>query len=288
MQFAFRLSSYLPLWLLHVVGAVLGCLVYALSPTYRGRFRENTNQAGINWRGRLGAVAAAGKLVAELPWIWLRPRTVVEARVTWLGADLIHQAAQQGRGIIFLTPHLGCFEVASLSYAARFGVNGREIVVLYRPSRHGWLEAILHQVRHRPGMRPVPTNMVGVRQLLKTLRGGGTVGLLPDQVPADGLGVWAPFFGRPAYTMTLAMRLARQTGAAVLFVRSERLSFARGYEVTVSPVDTLSEDDPVLQATALNRQLEQLILQRPDQYLWSYARYKAPRAAAAPDGGEGQ
>lgn len=286
MRFAFQLSSHLPLWLLHGLGTVLGWLIYLASPVYRQRFNENTRQAGLSWVARFGAVAAAGKLVTELPWVWLRPPSQVQAQVQWDGAEHVERAMQEGRGIIFLTPHIGCFEVTPQSYAARFGVKGPEIVVLYRPSRFAWLERVLHQVRHAPGMRPVPTTLAGVRQLLKALRSGGAVGLLPDQVPGQDMGVWAPFFGRPAYTMTLAIRLARQTRAVVLIARSERLSFGRGFRVHVAPPVLLGEGDDVAAATLLNQQLESSIRQRPDQYLWAYARYKQPRAAAPQDAGK--
>ena len=111
------------------------------------------------------------------------------------------------------------------------------------------------------------------------MRKGETVGLLPDQVPPQGLGVWAPFFGQPAYTMTLAARLAQQTGAAVMLAWGERLPWGRGYVVHFEPlIESLGPPDDLAQsATVINRAMEQLIMRCPQQYLWGYHRYKQPR-----------
>jgi len=127
----------------------------------------------------------------------------------------------------------------------------------------------------------VPTTLAGVRQMIKALRRGEAVGLLPDQVPPDGQGVWSPVFGRDAYTMTLAVRLAQQTGAAVVLARCERLPWGRGFVTRFEPLSApLDErlEDAVLQ---INQAMEHLIRQCPEQYLWGYARYKQPRAEAA-------
>jgi KDO2-lipid IV(A) lauroyltransferase len=167
--------------------------------------------------------------------------------------------------------------------AERFGAR-QPMTVLYRPARQRWLRELEETARARPGMATAPANLAGVRQMIRALRRGETVGLLPDQVPPDTQGVWAPFFGQPAYTMTLAARLAQQTGAAVLLLWCERLAPPDGYVLRVSalpqPLPTEAESDEALQvacATAINRAMEALILQNPAQYLWPYQRYKQPR-----------
>ena len=123
--------------------------------------------------------------------------------------------------------------------------------------------------------------MAGVKQLIKALKSGQCVGLLPDQVPPEGLGVWAPFFDKPAYTMTLSARLALQTGAVVLVAWGERLSWGRGYVVHVSPLALVLSKDMGVAAAQINRAMELLILQKPQQYLWGYARYKKPKGMGA-------
>jgi KDO2-lipid IV(A) lauroyltransferase len=120
--------------------------------------------------------------------------------------------------------------------------------------------------------------------MMRALRRGEAVGLLPDQVPPEDMGVWAPFFGKPAYTMTLAGRLAQQTGASVLLAWGERLPRGRGYVVRFSAFDEPLPESLEAQAesaAAINRAMERLILQRPQQYLWGYDRYKAPRRTNA-------
>lgn len=268
----FRLLSWLPLWLLHGIGWGLGWLVFVVSPTYRRRFFANLEQAGMAWRQGRGAVGQTGLLVAELPRLWFGP----PATVIWDGAQYIEQAVAQGRGIVFLTPHLGSFEVTAQAYAARFGAR-QPITVLFRPSRQPRLRALVATARQRPGLQTAPTTLAGVKQLIKSLRLGQCVGLLPDQVPPSGLGVWAPFFGREAYTMTLSARLAQQTGAIVLVAWGERLPWGRGYTVHVQPLGMELPHDPLAAATAINQAMERVIAICPQQYLWGYARYKQPR-----------
>jgi KDO2-lipid IV(A) lauroyltransferase len=114
------------------------------------------------------------------------------------------------------------------------------------------------------------------------LKAGQAVGLLPDQVPPRGLGVWAPFFGRDAYTMTLSARLAQQTGAQVLLAWGERLPRGRGYVIHVRPLDGPLATDAAVAAAQINTAMQRLVLECPQQYLWGYARYKAPREDVTP------
>ncbi|PKO61823.1 MAG: lipid A biosynthesis acyltransferase [Betaproteobacteria bacterium HGW-Betaproteobacteria-18] len=269
----FKLLSAWPLWLLHGLGATLGWLVFVVSPAYRKRFLANAHLAGLVWQQWLGAVGSAGKLVAELPRLWLgRPVPVL-----WDGADLVEAALAQGHGVVFLTPHLGCFEIAAQAYAQRFGQTDKPMTVLFRPPRQAWLRALVSESRQRPGLLTAPTTLSGVKQLIKALKNGESVGLLPDQVPPQGMGVMAPFFGHEAYTMTLSVRLAQQTGACVLLAWGERLSWGRGYRVHVQHLSEMLPAVLLDAATAVNHAMELLVLQCPQQYLWGYARYKRPR-----------
>lgn len=269
----FRLLSHGPLVALHALGWVLGWVAFLTSGVYRRRFLANARLAGVGWRGWARAVGESGRLVAELPRLWLgKP-----VSVRWDGAALIEEALQQRRGIIFLTPHLGCFEVTAQAYAERFAGSGKPITVLFRPPRKAWLRQVVAASRQRPGLATAPTTLAGVKQLIKALKAGEVVGLLPDQVPPEGLGVWAPFFGQPAYTMTLSARLAQQTGATVLLAWGERLGWGRGYTVHIRPLNETLSDDKGIAATQINGAMEQLIQQQPGQYLWGYARYKQPR-----------
>ena len=273
---------------LHGVGAAMGWCAYACSPSYRQRVRENAALAGIGSAPRRAAIAHAGRLVAELPRLWLRPAgSALLPAVQWQGAELIDSALAAGRGLVMLTPHLGAFEVIAQAYAERFGAR-QPMTALYRPARQPWLRALESTARNRPGLLTAPASLAGVRQMIRALRQGQTVGLLPDQVPPEGLGVWAPFFGRPAYTMTLASRLALQTGAELLLTLCERLPHGAGWRIHVHalpeplPKATASGRDDMAHQTecaaVINRAMEFLIRRCPEQYLWGYHRYKAPRA----------
>jgi KDO2-lipid IV(A) lauroyltransferase len=257
------------------MGWVLGWIAFLGSADYRHRFLENVALAGVGRASWLAAVGEAGRLIAELPRLWLGN----PVPVFWDGAEHVEAALAQTKGIVFLTPHLGCFEITAQAYAARYGVQGQPMTVLFRPPRKAWLLEVVMQSRHRPGLATASTTLAGVKQIIKALKTGQCVGLLPDQVPPEGLGVWAPFFGKPAYTMTLSARLALQTGAVVVAAWGERLSWGRGYVVHVAPLPLALSTDMTEAAAQINRAMEELILQKPQQYLWGYARYKKPKGS---------
>lgn len=273
MVFVFRFLSRLPLNWLHRIGWVCGWLVYGMSATYRSRLRSHALAAKVGSAGVRASVAAAGEMVMELPRLWAGPPVPIQ----WDGAELVEAAVQGGRGVVFLTPHLGSFEVTAQAYAERFGVHDAPMTVLYRPARQKWLRSIIEASRRRPGLATAPASLAGVKQLIKALRAGQCVGLLPDQVPPAGQGVWVPFFGQPAYTMTLAARLAQQTGAQVVLAWGERLPSGAGFRVCVRPFDGELSADLAEATRQINEAMEQVILALPGQYLWGYARYKQPR-----------
>jgi KDO2-lipid IV(A) lauroyltransferase len=279
MVFILRMLARLPLSWLHGAGAALGWLVYQVSPSYAARLRENLFASGVcsgdaQRRELLRAsIVEAGKGIAELITVWFAPDdVVVKLAVACEGWSVVEDARARGEGIIFMTPHLGCFEMASLYIVQRLPMT-----VMYRPPKLAWLEPVMIAGRNRWQATAVPANLRGVRTFYRTLQQGGFVGLLPDQAPGAGEGVWADFFGRPAYTMTLAVRLQQATGAAVIMVFAERLPGGRGYHLHFEELPTAQFDE-----AALNRAVEAQVRRRPQQYLWSYNRYKVPAGADAP------
>jgi KDO2-lipid IV(A) lauroyltransferase len=218
------------------------------------------------------AIAEAGKGAIETIAVWFGSDERVARLVACDDWALAEAAQRAGRGIILLTPHLGCFEIAGL-YAAQH----LAITVLYRPPKMRWLEPLMIAGRRRWRASLAPANLAGVRALYRALRRGETVGLLPDQAPGVGEGVWADFFGRPAYTMTLVRRLQAATGAAVIMVFAERLPRGAGYRMHLETVPTDGLDE-----TALNAAVERMVRRCPTQYLWSYNRYKVPAGAGQP------
>lgn len=277
----FRLLALLPLSLMQRAGAALGWLVWLASPRYRLRLESQARAAGFTPDQYRPAVAAMGTMVAELPWLWMRgPHESVLPHVGWDHAEVFEAALAQGRGVIVAAPHLGCWEIVAQAMGERFGTAQDPMVALFRPPRKTWLAPLVARSRDRAGLRMVPTNLSGVRTLLRVLRQGGAIGILPDQVPPLGQGVWAPFFGRPAYTMTLIGRLAQQSGAPVIMVWCARVRATPRYRIRFERLDAPAlydaQSTPEEATAALNAGMEALIRQNPGQYLWSYARYKQP------------
>ncbi len=269
----------MPLAWLHRLGAALGWLVYWASPTYANRLRENLFASGIGAdekeRATLlrEAIAETGKGAAELLAVWFGPyesvaRMVVESE----GWEAVEAARRRGKGIIILTPHLGCFEMVGLYVGERLPMT-----VLYRPPRKRWLEPYMNAGRSRVRSQLAPATLRGVRMLYRALSRGEAVGLLPDQAPGEGEGVWADFFGRPAYTMTLLRRLQAASGAALIMTIARRLPHGRGYRLHARALPTEAFDE-----AALNRAVEEEVRRCPAQYLWAYNRYKVPAGAEPP------
>jgi Kdo2-lipid IVA lauroyltransferase/acyltransferase len=262
-------------------------MVYRVSPRYRHYFRANLRAAGYADDALLRrAIAEAGKGLLELPAIWLRPHKAVAGLVVQVTDwDLVEAALARRRGIVFLTPHLGCFEITAQYYAYRAPANA-PLTVLYRPPKKKAVEPLLLAGRDRPNLRVASANLGGVRILRRALKRGEAIGILPDQAPGVGEGEWAEFFGRPAYTMTLAGRLAEASGAQVILAYAERLPQGRGYHLQLSAMPApLAGESP---ARTLNRALEGLIRSCPSQYGWGYNRYKVPAGASSPGRREAQ
>ena len=264
----------LPLSLLHALGTVLGWTVYGISPTYRRRLRENLEQAGYRDAGtRRAAIAHAGRMLTETPAMWLRPQERVAALVREVhGLDVAFAERENGKALLFLTPHMGCFEIA-----AQYASHRVPITVLYRAPKMRWLEPLMREGRGRGSVRLVPTNYRGVREMFTALKRGEAVGFLPDQVPGAGEGEWAEFFGRLAYTGVLAPKLAQRANVACFLVFAKRLPHGTGYALLIRPLpQPRPGESPV---RSLNRALEDLVRECPEQYLWGYNRYKTPAGA---------
>jgi Kdo2-lipid IVA lauroyltransferase/acyltransferase len=278
MNFLFRILSRCPLWLLHVLGSGVGWLSYGLSADYRARFKAHSQRARITPKAQREAIQQAGRMVMELPALWLQNADQpLTSRVRIVGVEHVKVAHEKAQGMVFLTPHLGCFEICAQAYAHQLSAQFSPVTVLFRPARQAWLRKLMSHARERPGLKTAPASLKGVRDMIRALRKGEAIGLLPDQVPPEGMGVWAPFFGQSAYTMTLATRLIQQTGAQPLLIWGERLPRGAGFVVRIEPLLTALPPNPEAAAQVINQAMEGLILKCPQQYLWGYHRYKNPK-----------
>ena len=286
MDILLKLFSLLPLSLLHRLGAFLGWCAFWLGPTYRRKLRGNLRQARLDEDLIMPRAARhSGMLAMEIPWVWKRGNEEVVRHVT---ADeeaprLVAEAVAEGKSLIFMTPHVGCYEASPIwVYETCLKPLGKQLTVLYREPKQAFVRKTVANGRLREGMDPAPADLSGVRRIIKAMRSGGALGCLPDQVPGRGEGVWATFFGRPAFTMTFPMKMARQFDAALFIVWTVRHP-AKGWTVHVRRWELPEKTGSILDdVEAMNRQIEAAILEAPEQYIWNYNRYKCPKGCTPP------
>ena len=262
MTFLFWLFSRLPLSALQALGGWLGALAAKVPGRYHDRLIANFRHAYPDATPAMlkEAGRSAGRMVFEMPYFWVRKNGATVAPDLFdVCRATIERALADGRGLIFLTPHLGCFEVLPQAYAREHPVTS-----LFKPPRKESLRGWIETMRAGPNMSMAPADPRGVRMLVRALKRGEAIGILPDQTPTGGEGVWAPFFGKPAYTMTLVHRLHRLTGAHVVALFAERLPRGGGYRLHVHDIGDLPED-ATQAATRINAAIEQLIAVAPTQ-----------------------
>lgn len=281
------LASRLPLGVLQRLGILMGRVAYWCAPRFAARLRTNLENSGIpqtyqESRDLVKQTAGhTGMGGLELFIAWGRETdTVVSLVKRCQGWEAVAEAEAAGCGLIFVTPHLGNYDIAGRYLAHRLA---RPLTAMYRPPKLAWLEPLMNAGRARGNARTAPANAAGVRLVMKALKSHESTMILPDQAPGQGDGVWADFFGRPAYTMTLIPRLAQMDNVKVFFFYGRRLGIGEGFEVIFTPLTEPFTGDKATDAGILNRAVEGLIRQSPEQYLWSYNRYKVPRGVQPPE-----
>lgn len=285
-----RALALLPLSWLHRIGAIGGQAAYRCSRKMRERLLENVRGAriaaaneGDDVRFARACAGELGKAVAEILPLWFGRAAdmmvMIRLDPSW---DAVQPLLRAGKGVIFLTPHLGGFEVAGQFLAYHMAVT-----IMYRQPRIAWLDPVLRYARAQGKAQLTTADTRGVRASLKALKRGEAIGLLPDQVPAQGHGVIANFFGRPAYTTTLIGKLQQASGAPIVVLCMRRLPDAAGFDLTFHQLTQPLPTNDAEAAQELNAFLERIIRRCPKQYLWSYNRFKSPASAppqAARDG----
>lgn len=216
-----------------------------------------------------------GKLAFEVDYLWHLDTSGIRSLVREVEGEAIRRRAEVRGGVVYATPHLGCWEMAGL-----FVALDHPLYCLYRQAPFEIVERFIRGGRETGGLKLCLANRRGIKQLLRALSDGNNIGILPDQVPSTGHGVIAPFFGHPAYTMTLLVKLARR--APVVFTFAERLPRGQGYRICFSePPPEIYDADPVVAATAINTAVERLVCRCPEQYFWSYRRFHISARAGA-------
>jgi KDO2-lipid IV(A) lauroyltransferase len=284
-----RILARLPLAWLHALGSLLGRALHRLPCRERRNARKNLALCFPDLTAEQHAVLHRrtlqefGKTITELAalWCWDVERVLSLVRQV-SGASLLREAIAGRQGVIVLVPHLGAWELAGL-YLSRLG----DATHLYRPPSESGLEAFMCRARERGGARLMAaTTPQGLRAVFRALNRGEMVGMLPDQVARSRASAIAPFFGVPARTMLLVSRLAKRTGATVVFAFAERLPRHRGYHMRfLAAPEKMADTDPKTAASALNRGVEQCVRICPEQYQWTYRRFARNSARGGWDRG---
>ncbi|QWD77936.1 hypothetical protein [Polynucleobacter sp. MWH-Svant-W18] len=263
---------------LQVFGAGIGVLVFLCSSSYRARLYKNhanaANYSGFSftpWR----VAAESGIIFADTLWIWRHPNSALK-KATVQNLDQIIDLSKNGKGLIILASHLGGFEIVPRIFAEHM-----KATVMYRPAKKSWVNRLMLRSRHHAQMEFVEANLGGVRKIKRALIQGEVIGLLADQVPNVGDGVWAKFFNQYAYTTSFPAKLARQTEVATLFVSAERRGLGKGWFIKSRLMSEAFPTCPIEACTVMNQHFEQMIIAKPHQYMWSYNRYKTPVGAQA-------
>ncbi|MDH5736338.1 MAG: lysophospholipid acyltransferase family protein [Gammaproteobacteria bacterium] len=277
LKFVILITSYMPLKMAHVIGVFIGW-IYQIKNSKMKRVAEiNIKRcfpeltADQQHRMLQKTLIETGKLISEMGIMWGRPADSVLALVkSTEGEDHVRSAILGGKGVLLAMPHTGSWELVALYCAKHFPMT-----TLYRPPKLKGFDAKIRQARQRTGAELVPTDNSGVRALSKALKEARMVGLLPDQEPSMGNGVFAPFFNIAAYTMTLLPRLAIKYNCQVIYACAERLPAGRGFKLVFRlPAESFADKD-LQQATELmNKDVERLVRECPEQYQWIYKRFK--------------
>jgi len=269
-----QMLAMLPLAVTHQLGGFLGLIFNGFAEKSKTTLVENIKQSGlfandITLNHAIKAnVQEMGKAMLESLAIWGSSQAHILSQIKAVKYPaLLNNALAQKRGIIFLTPHIGAFEVASIYYAAQ-----HPMTILYRPTRKAWMNDTVMQGRSKGHITLAPTSLTGVKKLYQALKQGEAIGILPDQIASKGEGEWADFFGKPVYSMVLASKLAEKTGAEIIMAVAERLPKGEGFILHLERITHAQ----IANASLLNQQIEQQVRKFPLQYMWSYDRYKQP------------
>nr|WP_297403119.1 lysophospholipid acyltransferase family protein [uncultured Marinobacter sp.] len=284
-KLAFRLLSFLSLGNAQRLGRLLGSFAWRLGGRSVETTRKNlracypslSDQEVETLGCRSMQETAATALEIPLMWEWPIERCLGLIREIE-GEQLLEGYQEGSRGLLLLAPHLGNWELTGLFLASRY-----KMAALYSPPNQPGFEDYMKKVRSRSGSELVATDRRGIMRLFSILREGGVVGILPDQTPRREGGEFAPFFGIPTITMTLASKLIQKTGATPLIIYAQRLPDAQGFKIVIRKAEPdIASEDMTESLTALNHAVEQCINNAPEQYQWEYKRFRRTAPGEAP------
>ncbi len=271
----FLVMARIPFSLLRGFGWIAGSLAYYVNGRSVKVSRRNLelcfpeySASRIEKLTRQSCIHSA-QCAVESIWVWFNPSEKVTRRfVAVEGLKYIQQAKAKGQPIVLTGAHLGNWE-ALLNWVART----TPCAIAYKQPKNPEMDPVIRKAREKAGVEMVPGTREGVKTMFNVLERGDTFIILSDQKPGKKSGVFAPFFHRPAYTMTIIQKLVQKSNAQLMYFYAKRVK--EGFLVHIEPAQfDLSEKDPVAFATSLNRGIESQIRQSPEQFEWSYRRYR--------------
>ena len=284
-KLVFRLFSLLGLRNAQTLGRLLGGIAWRLGGRSVETTRKNLracypdfSKQGVESLGR-ESLQETGATALEIPLMWEWPVDRCLSLILEIeGEELLEEYKAGQQGLLLLAPHLGNWELAGLFFASRY-----KMAALYSPPNQPGFEAYMKKVRSRSGSELVATDRRGIMRLFSILREGGVVGILPDQTPRREGGEFAPFYGIPTITMTLAPKLIQKTGAKPLITYAQRLPNAQGFKIVIRETEPGMESADMIESlTALNRSVEKCIEEVPSQYQWEYKRFRRTAPGETP------
>jgi len=261
----------------HRIGAIIGWLAWTARTNVRTITLVNLSLCFPDWseeqKRRVGkaSLIETGKTLTESFWLWKRPNSDVLDRLAIVeGEHLLRAAQASSQGLIVATPHMGSWESCCLPL-----VTDEPVTFFYKPPRMKAIETIIVAGRSNLGGDGTKLDPAGIKHVLKRLKQGNTIGILPDQEPDIDNGHFAPFFSQPANTMTLLAKFANKTKSQVLFCYSKRLPKGAGWQVHyLQPSQGVDDRDKSTATIALNTSVERCVLACPEQYMWNYKRFR--------------
>ena len=260
----------------HRIGAFFGWILYRVPNRHRFVSRINLElcfpEMSQKEREKLlqKNLIEAGKQVTEISPIWNWPAEKLFATIKKVeGEAILEGALQQNKGVILASPHVGCWEIIAMYLSSKY-----PITFMYTVPNNEQLDEIIKAGRTRFLGKQVPTSTRGIAKIIQNLKKNELVSFMPDQEPMEGNGIFAPFFGIQCYSITLVTRLARKTGAPVISVYAKRLQNGAGYELVFTQFDKICEGSIEESVTYMNAQFEKVARALPEQYQWSYKRFR--------------
>ena len=269
--------SYCSLSITHTFASILAILLYSKESKKYLVTQKNLSMCFPNktndWVNTMtkNSLKEYLKSLLETPYIYRKANKHMNRLISKVHSEnIIHDAIEEGKGIIFMTPHYGSWELSGLFAASKIKTYN-----MYKPLRNNVLNEYVLSGRQSTGSNLVATDNAGVKALLKALKNNHGIGILPDHTPKINQGVMSSFFGIPVNTTTLLYKLGKKNKVPIIYISSERLKSGKGFDIYIGRVDKIFyEHDEVKAADFLNKTLENLINKNVRQYLWSYERFR--------------